>query len=84
MAGLRRKNLLCSFLGILGLAGLVAAGAGCGDGHDHSAHDHGAPVVKTPEVAAAPADAPELHTERAEEVASVLFADRDERYPHRS
>jgi hypothetical protein len=30
------------------------------------------------------ADAPELYTERAEEVASVLFADRDERYPHRS
>jgi hypothetical protein len=29
-------------------------------------------------------DAPELYTERAEEVASVLFADRDERYPHRS
>jgi hypothetical protein len=29
-------------------------------------------------------DAPELFTERAEEVASVLFADRDERYPHRS
>jgi hypothetical protein len=28
--------------------------------------------------------APELFTERAEEVASVLFADRDERYPHRS
>jgi hypothetical protein len=26
----------------------------------------------------------ELFTERAEEVASVLFADRDERYPHRS
>jgi hypothetical protein len=33
---------------------------------------------------ARPADAPELFTERAEEVASVLFADRDERYPHRS
>jgi hypothetical protein len=32
-----------------------------------------------------PADgAPELFTERAEEVASLLFADRDERYPHRS
>jgi hypothetical protein len=31
-----------------------------------------------------PADAPELYTERAEEVASLLFADRDERYPHRS
>jgi hypothetical protein len=29
-------------------------------------------------------DAPELYTERAEEVGSVLFADRDERYPHRS
>ncbi|MEO9174980.1 MAG: hypothetical protein ABI317_05650 [Gaiellales bacterium] len=29
-------------------------------------------------------DSPELYTERAEEVASVLFADRDERYPHRS
>jgi hypothetical protein len=27
---------------------------------------------------------PEIYTERAEEVASVLFADRDERYPHRS
>lgn len=33
---------------------------------------------------ASPADSPELYTERAEEVASVLFADRDERYPHRS
>jgi hypothetical protein len=35
-------------------------------------------------VPARPADAPEIYTERAEEVASVLFADRDERYPHRS
>jgi hypothetical protein len=33
---------------------------------------------------ARPLDAPELYTERAEEVASLLFADRDERYPHRS
>jgi hypothetical protein len=33
---------------------------------------------------ALPADAPELYTERAEEVASLLFADRDERFPHRS
>jgi hypothetical protein len=33
---------------------------------------------------ALPADAPELYTERAEEVGSLLFADRDERYPHRS
>jgi hypothetical protein len=33
---------------------------------------------------ALPDDAPELFTERAEAVASVLFADRDERYPHRS
>jgi hypothetical protein len=33
---------------------------------------------------APPDDAPELFTERAEEVASLLFADRDERYPHRS
>jgi hypothetical protein len=33
---------------------------------------------------ARPIDAPELYTERAEEVASLLFADRDERYPHRS
>jgi hypothetical protein len=32
----------------------------------------------------APPDEPVLFTERAEEVASVLFADRDERYPHRS
>jgi hypothetical protein len=56
MAGLRRKNLLCTFLGILGLAGLVAAGAGCGEGHDHSAPDHAAPVVKTPEAPAAHAD----------------------------
>jgi hypothetical protein len=31
-----------------------------------------------------PADAPELYTERAEEVASILFGERDERYPHRS
>jgi hypothetical protein len=37
----------------------------------------------TPQPAAAD-DAPEFYTERAEEVASVLFADRDERYPHRS
>jgi hypothetical protein len=29
-------------------------------------------------------DEPVMFTERAEEVASVLFADRDERYPHRS
>jgi hypothetical protein len=34
--------------------------------------------------AARPAGPPELYTERAEEVASLLFADRDERYPHRS
>jgi hypothetical protein len=33
---------------------------------------------------ALPSDSPELFTQRAEEVASLLFADRDERYPHRS
>ncbi len=48
--------LVCSLLGILGLTGLVLTGAGCGDGHDHSKHEHGAPAVKTPETPAAPAD----------------------------
>ena len=35
--------------------GLVVL-AGCGDGHDHSSHNHGATVAKSPEMPAAPAD----------------------------
>lgn len=38
------------------IAGALAVLAGCGDGHDHSSHDHGTPAVKTPESPAAPAD----------------------------
>lgn len=30
--------------------------AGCGDGHDHSAHDHGSGAAKAPETPAAPLD----------------------------
>jgi len=43
-------------VGLLAAAGLVLAGAGCGDGHDHSKHDHGTPSAKQAEPSADPAD----------------------------
>ena len=44
-----------NFLGSL-VIGLSLAVAGCGEGTDHSSHDHGAPPAKAPE---APAAAPD-------------------------
>lgn len=43
------------------IASMVAAAglmitAGCGDGHDHSKHDHGTTSAKTPETVSGPSD----------------------------
>ena len=46
--------MIALFIGMVGLTGLVLAGTGCGDGHDHSTHNHGAPAAKAPD--APPAD----------------------------
>lgn len=56
MTRLMRASVVSLVLGTAGVAGLVLAGAGCGDGHDHSTHNHGAPAAKTPDAPAAPAD----------------------------
>lgn len=34
-----------SFLGLLLTTGLILGASGCGDGQDHSKHDHGAPAA---------------------------------------
>ena len=47
---------MSKILAMVAALGLLAV-AGCGDGHDHSTHDHGAPAVKAPETPAAPAAA---------------------------
>ena len=44
-------KLIGSMAMVLGLVALL----GCGDGHDHSSHNHGA-AAKSPETPAAPAD----------------------------
>ncbi len=46
------KELALSMVTALGLIAL----GGCGDGHDHSSHDHGAGTAKTPETPPAPLD----------------------------
>jgi hypothetical protein len=46
------KELAVTLLTTLGLIAL----SGCGEGHDHSAHDHGTSTVKTPDAAPAPLD----------------------------
>jgi len=40
--------MVALLLGSAGLAGLVLAGAGCGDGRDHGTQNHGAPAAKAP------------------------------------
>ena len=45
-------KLMCSMAISLGLFVL----AGCGDGHDHSSHDHGTPAAKPSETSAGPVD----------------------------
>ena len=45
-------KLICSMAVAMGLVVLT----GCGDGHDHSSHDHGAPAAKSPETPTAPVD----------------------------
>lgn len=45
------KELALTLFTALGLIAL----AGCGDGHDHSKHDHGAAPAKAPDAASAPA-----------------------------
>ena len=43
-----RFNMIALFIGMAGLAGLVLAGTGCGDGRDHHT-----PATKAPDAAAA-------------------------------
>jgi hypothetical protein len=47
MTRLMRTNLVALIVGSVGLGALVLTGAGCGDGHDHSAHNHRAPAAKS-------------------------------------
>ena len=49
-----KMNLIGATLAAAGLLALL----GCGDGHDHSTHDHAAPPVKAPVPAVTPAPAP--------------------------
>ncbi len=46
------KSMVVALFCALGLLELAA----CGDGHDHSTHEHGKPAVKSPEASAAGVD----------------------------